>query len=116
VERTNNLAGEASRAEIQDAFKGGNILTGVAVGVGVLFAAPLIRPLAKTVIKTGLLAYDQGRVAFAGLAEQTSDIVAEARHELAESVSEEQDGTADEARTTRSRNRATASTPTSPNR
>ena len=73
---------------IEDVFKGGNVAAGLAMGVGAAVLAPLVvpalRPVAKSIIKAGLLAYDQGRVALAELNEQTGDIVAEARAELAE--------------------------------
>ncbi|WP_407175041.1 DUF5132 domain-containing protein [Bradyrhizobium sp. STM 3562] len=72
----------------EDLFKGGNIVTGLAIGIGAAVVAPVItpvlRPIAKSLLKAGLVAYDQGRVAFAELNEQTSDLVAEARSELAE--------------------------------
>ena len=75
-------------AFFEDIFKGGNIVTGLAIGVGAAILAPAIipalRPIAKSVIKAGLIAYDQGRVALAELNEQTGDIVAEARSELPE--------------------------------
>jgi hypothetical protein len=78
-------------ALLEDLFKGGNIVTGLAIGVGAAVVAPAIvpalRPFAKAVIKAGLVAYDQGRVALAELNERTGDIVAEARAELAESSS-----------------------------
>ena len=45
---------------------------------------PALRPIAKSIIKAGLIAYDQGRVALAELNEHTGDIMAEARSELAE--------------------------------
>jgi hypothetical protein len=77
-------------ALLEDMFKGGNIITGLAIGVGAAVVAPavvpVLRPLAKAVIKAGLVAYDQGRVALAELNERTGDIVAEARSELAESA------------------------------
>jgi uncharacterized protein DUF5132 len=77
-------------ALLEDMFKGGNIVTGLAIGVGAAVVAPAIvpalRPFAKAVIKAGLVAYDQGRVALAELNERTGDIVAEARAELAESA------------------------------
>ncbi|WP_024508596.1 DUF5132 domain-containing protein [Bradyrhizobium sp. ARR65] len=73
---------------LEDVFKGGNIVTGLAIGIGAAVVAPAImpvlRPVAKSLLKAGLVAYDQGRVAFAELNEQTSDLVAEARSELAE--------------------------------
>jgi hypothetical protein len=75
-------------ALFEDMFKGGNIVTGLAVGVGAVVLAPavvpVLRPLAKSLIKAGLVAYDQGRVALAELNERTADILAEARAELEE--------------------------------
>ena len=75
-------------AFFEDIFKGGNIVTGPAIGIGAGIVAPalipVLRPIAKTVIKAGLVAYDQGRVALAELNEQTGDVMAEARSELAE--------------------------------
>lgn len=70
----------------EDAFKNGNIATGLAVGIGaavlIPLAMPVIRPLSKAAVKAGLMAYDQGRVAFAELSERTNDLVAEARSEM----------------------------------
>jgi hypothetical protein len=55
----------------------------LAIGVGFALLAPvvkpIIRPVAKSAIKTGLAAYDQGRIALAELSEQASDVVAEAQ-------------------------------------
>ena len=75
-------------AFLEDMFKGGNIVAGLAIGVGAVVLAPVVipalRPIAKSVIKVGLIAYDQGRVALADVNEHTGDIMAEARAELAE--------------------------------
>jgi Protein of unknown function (DUF5132) len=75
-------------ALFEDIFKGGNILTGLAIGIGAAIVAPavipVLRPFAKSVIKAGLMAYDQGRVALAELNEHTGDIIAEVRSELEE--------------------------------
>ena len=75
-------------AFLEDMFKGGNIVAGLAIEVGAVVLAPVVipalRPMAKSVIKAGLIAYDQGRVALAELSEHTGDIMAEARAELAE--------------------------------
>jgi hypothetical protein len=75
-------------AFFEDIFKGGNIVAGLAIGVDAAVLAPVVipalRPLAKSVIKAGLIAYDQGRVALAELNEHTGDIMAEARAELSE--------------------------------
>lgn len=75
-------------ALLEDALKGENLLTGVGVALGAVvlgpIVLPLVRPLAKGIIKAGLVAYDQGREALAELNERTGDIVAEARAEMAE--------------------------------
>ncbi|MGH1574235.1 DUF5132 domain-containing protein [Methylobacterium sp. P31] len=61
------------------------------IGVGAAAVAPKVlpamRPLAKAIIKAGLLAYDQGREAYSELSEQAGDLIAEVRAELAESSS-----------------------------
>ena len=75
-------------AIFEDIFKGGNIVAGLAIGIGAAVLAPVLitalRPLAKSVMKAGLIAYEQGRVALAELNEHTGDIMVEARSELAE--------------------------------
>jgi uncharacterized protein DUF5132 len=73
-------------ALLEDMFKG-NALTGVAVGAAALFFGPTVlptigralRPVAKTVIKGGLVLY---RETLAGIGELTTDLVAEAKSEL----------------------------------
>jgi len=77
-------------AFFEDLFKGGNIGTGVAFGVGMAVVGPLLtplvggvlRPVAKTAIKAGLLAYDAGREGLMRLNEATGDIVGEAQAEM----------------------------------
>ena len=73
-------------ALLDDVLKGGNLITGLAIGVGALIAWPLInptaRPLAKNVIKGGLMAYRQAEGFFAGAIEGIGDVVAEAQQEL----------------------------------
>jgi hypothetical protein len=77
-------------AVFEDMFKGGNIGTGLAVGVGLAVVGPLLtpliggilRPVTKAVVKAGLLAYDAGREGFERLNEASGDIVGEARAEL----------------------------------
>jgi hypothetical protein len=65
-------------ALFDDILSGGNLVTGVALGVAAAIVLPLagsiLRPLAKNVIKGGILAY-QGA---AGLIEDISDLAAEA--------------------------------------
>jgi hypothetical protein len=59
-------------------FSGGNWVTGLAIGVGAVIvlpmAAPILRPLAKTAIEGGSLAYRGA----AELIENIGDLVAEA--------------------------------------
>ncbi|TJW13205.1 MAG: DUF5132 domain-containing protein [Mesorhizobium sp.] len=94
-------------AILEDAFKGGNIATGLAFGVGAVFLAPLavsvLRPVSKAVLKAGLIAYDQGRVAVAEMNEMTSDLVAEARTEMAEATKETDNGGSSETGARRAR-------------
>jgi uncharacterized protein DUF5132 len=73
-------------ALLEDMFKG-NAITGVAVGAAALFFGPTVlptigralRPVAKTVIKGGIVLY---RETVAGIGELTTDLVAEAKSEL----------------------------------
>jgi hypothetical protein len=68
-------------ALLEDVFKG-NLLTGLAIGLGALLLAPIVgqvlRPAGKAVIKGGMLAY-QG---LAELGEVAGDLFAEAHAEL----------------------------------
>jgi hypothetical protein len=76
-------------AGIDDLFKG-NILAGLAIGVGVVVLAPVVvplvagigKPLAKAAIKTGITLYDRALEATAEMGEVFEDLVAEARAEL----------------------------------
>jgi hypothetical protein len=83
-------------ALFDDLFKGGNIVAGLAIGIGAALVAPVVipalRPIAKSIIKAGLIAYDQGRLALAELSEHSGDIVAEVRTELAEATKPESPG------------------------
>lgn len=73
-------------ALIEDMFKG-NAMTGVAVGAAALLLGPTVlpsigralRPVAKTMIKGGLMLY---RETLAGIGELTTDLVEEAKSEL----------------------------------
>ena len=67
----------------------GDIWTGVAIGVGLLLAPvvfPMIasaaRPVAKTALKYGLMAYEKGREMVAEVAEAVEDLAAEAKAEV----------------------------------
>ncbi len=76
-------------AGIDDLLKG-NIVTGLAVGVGIAILAPVVtpilasvgRPLAKSMIKTGMLLYEKGIETAAELGEVFEDLMAEAKVEL----------------------------------
>jgi hypothetical protein len=76
---------EEDMALFEDMFKG-NVGTGVAVA-GAMLLAPtvmpvvgrILRPVAKAVIKTGMVAY---REAMEGVGDVTGDLIAEARSEL----------------------------------
>jgi hypothetical protein len=79
-------------ALFDDALQGfGNSwISNVLVGVGIALVAPMVvpalaegmRPLAKTVLKGGLIAYDKGAEILAEASEQLSDLVAEVRSEI----------------------------------
>lgn len=66
---------------------------GIIAGIGAVLLAPVLlpvvtsvgKPIAKSLIKGSILAYEKSRGAFAELGETWEDIVAEARAELAES-------------------------------
>jgi ABC-type phosphate transport system permease subunit len=72
---------------------GGGLKTGsaMAIGTGVVLLAPIIipavasvmRPLAKAVIKGGMLAYENACIAVAETKETIEDIAAEARSDIA---------------------------------
>jgi hypothetical protein len=79
-------------AFFEDIFKGGNIITGLAIGVGAAIFAPVIgsvlsgivKPAAKAGIKGGLRLYACGKATVESVGETVSDIVAEAGTELHE--------------------------------
>jgi hypothetical protein len=72
-----------------DDILSGNWVTGLAIGVGAVvilpLAAPILRPLAKTAIKGGILAYRGG----AGLVEGIGDLMAEIAAEDGKEAAEE---------------------------
>jgi hypothetical protein len=71
---------------------GGGLKTGsaMAIGAGVVLLAPIVvpvlasvmKPLAKAVMKGGMLAYENARIALAETKETIEDIAAEARSEI----------------------------------
>jgi hypothetical protein len=82
-------------ALLDDMLKGG--LPGVLVGVGVTLAAPVllpaaaagVRPLAKALLKGGLVVATTVREVVAEAGEQLSDLVAEVQEESASSSTEQ---------------------------
>ena len=70
-------------------FDKGNILTGLAIGVGSAILAPVVipalsglaKPLAKAAIKGGLVLYDRSKETIAEVYEMVDDLVAEAKAE-----------------------------------
>lgn len=75
--------------EVFEGF-GSSWVSSALVGVGVALVAPIVvpalaagmRPLAKAVLKGGMMVYDKGVEVFAETGEQLSDLVAEVRSEL----------------------------------
>jgi hypothetical protein len=73
---------------------GGSLLPNLLVGTAVILVAPIVapalfagmRPVAKTVVKGGIYVYDKTLEVVAEAGEQMSDLVAEARAELADSA------------------------------
>jgi hypothetical protein len=65
---------------------------GIIAGIGAVLLAPVIipvvagigKPIAKSLIKGGIVAYEKTKGAFAELGETWEDIIAEAKAELAE--------------------------------
>lgn len=70
----------------------GNILGGLAIGIGASVLAPVVipvlasvvKPLSKAAIKGGYLLYEKGRETFAEVQEVVEDLVAEAKAEIEE--------------------------------
>ncbi len=74
---------------LQDIFKGNLVVTlalGVAAAVLIPIVLPVVaraaKPVAKAIIKSGLIVYEKGRESFAEMSEVVEDLVAEARSEI----------------------------------
>ena len=73
---------------------GGSLMSNLLIGAAAVVLAPIVvpailagmRPVAKTVVKGGVLVYDKAREMVAEVGEQMGDIVAEARSELTASA------------------------------
>lgn len=76
---------------LSDLLKG-ETTKGVAIGIAAAMLTPIvapaltqtIRPLARTLIKTGIILYHKGRETLAEAGENFDDLMAEVRAELAE--------------------------------
>lgn len=76
---------------LSDLLKG-ETSKGAAIGLGAAILAPLVlpvlaqsaRPLARTLIKTGIILYHKGRETLAEAEETFEDLLAEVRAELAQ--------------------------------
>lgn len=89
---------------VGEALSGGNWVTGLAIGVGALIvlplAAPILRPLAKSAIKGGILAYQGAAGLFEGIGDLVTEVTAEGGGEVATQAAE---GAAQATATARSR-------------
>jgi hypothetical protein len=69
----------------------GNVLTGLAIGAAALvvvpLAAPLLRPIAKAVIKGGIYVYDGAVAAYNQAASGVTELAAEAQREVTATTS-----------------------------
>ncbi len=71
----------------------GNVLTGLAIGIGASIFAPqlipalagIVKPIAKAAIKGSLVLYEKSKESVAEVGEMMEDIVAEVKAEMAES-------------------------------
>jgi hypothetical protein len=70
----------------EDLLKGAALGVGVAllVPVAMIALAPVIRPLARTALKSGLMVYEKGRETLEELGETFDDVRAEVEEELTE--------------------------------
>ncbi|TVP56659.1 MAG: DUF5132 domain-containing protein [Nodularia sp. (in: Bacteria)] len=65
---------------------------GIIAGIGAVLLAPVLipvvagigKPIAKSLVKGGMVAYEKSRGAFAEMGETWEDIIAEAKAEIAE--------------------------------
>jgi hypothetical protein len=72
-------------------------VSGLAVGAGVVLLAPIVipmigavlKPVAKAMIKGGLIAYESAKVSLAETKETIEDLAAEAKAEMAQQPAQE---------------------------
>ncbi|HXX82139.1 MAG TPA: DUF5132 domain-containing protein [Thermodesulfovibrionales bacterium] len=76
---------------LDDVFKG-NVVTGLAIGIGAAVLGPAVlpviagvaKPVVKAAIKGGIILYEKGKETFAEMGEVIEDLVAEAKSEVEE--------------------------------
>jgi hypothetical protein len=76
-------------ALFDDVLKG-NVVTGLAIGIGAAVLAPvvipvaaqIVKPLAKAAIKGGIVLYEKGKETVAEMGEVVEDLIAEAKAEM----------------------------------
>jgi len=79
-------------ARNDDLMKGVGIGLSAAVLLPVVFStlAPVLRPLARTALRAGVMAYEKGREVFEEFGETVEDVVAEVREELVDAHESEE--------------------------
>lgn len=93
--RRSNKKRRCDMALFDDILKG-NVVTGLAIGIGAAVLAPVMlpvlagvaKPLAKAAIKGGFMLYEKGKEAVAEVGEMVEDVIAEAKSELSEAHQE----------------------------
>jgi hypothetical protein len=80
-------------ALVDDLLKGGNITTGLVIGAATLIAwpliVPLLRPVAKTGIKGGILVYREAAKLYESTAHEIGGLAKEAMDELGPELAKE---------------------------
>ena len=73
-------------ALVDDLFKSGNVTTGLVIRAATLIAwpliGPLLRPVAKTAIKGGILVYREAAKLYEGTAREIGDLAKDAMREV----------------------------------
>ena len=73
-------------ALFDDIVNGGNLVTGLGIGAGALMIWPLVRPaarpIAKMLIKGGLIAYRETEQLYTGAVRGIGEMVQEAQQEI----------------------------------
>ena len=76
-------------ALVDDVLDGGNVITGLAIGAAALIVWPLVRPLAKTAIKGGIVAYREATRLYDDTVREIGDLAKEAIEEVGPDLAKE---------------------------